>query len=55
MSTGGYTIIMKRTNGELDFYRNWKEYKDGFGTPAKEYWIGNLILLINFKIVCVKL
>ena len=40
MSSGGYTIIMKRINGELDFFRNWEEYKNGFGTPTKEYWIG---------------
>jgi hypothetical protein len=31
---------MKRINGELDFFRNWEEYKNGFGTPTKEYWIG---------------
>lgn len=40
MKTGGYTVIQRRTSGELDFYRNWTEYKLGFGDPSKEYWLG---------------
>ncbi len=40
MRNGGYTLIMKRFNGEVDFFRNWIEYKNGFGEVNKEFWIG---------------
>lgn len=40
MKLGGFTVIMRRTNGEVDFYRNWTEYKTGFGDVAKEHWLG---------------
>ncbi|XP_061176964.1 ficolin-1-like [Saccostrea echinata] len=38
---GGWTIIQKREDGDVDFYRTWKEYKEGFGNASKNYWIGN--------------
>ncbi|XP_062614822.1 ficolin-1-like [Saccostrea cucullata] len=38
---GGWTIIQKRLDGEVDFYRTWIEYKNGFGNASKNYWIGN--------------
>nr|XP_034337528.1 fibrinogen-like protein A isoform X2 [Crassostrea gigas] len=41
---GGWTVIQRRINGSVNFYRNWKEYKNGFGYADHEYWIGNDML-----------
>ncbi len=35
---GGWTIFQRRFNGEVDFYRNWTEYEQGFGDVDGEYW-----------------
>ncbi|XP_061176951.1 ficolin-1-like [Saccostrea echinata] len=34
-------VIQKRQDSDVDFYRTWIEYKDGFGNATKNYWIGN--------------
>lgn len=36
----GWTIIQQRINGGVDFYRNWEEYKNGFG----QFWDGDFFL-----------
>ncbi|CAC5394938.1 ANGPT4 [Mytilus coruscus] len=40
-SDGQWTVIQKRLNGTTDFYRNWQEYKQGFGNVNLEHWLGN--------------
>lgn len=35
-----WTVILNRFNGATNFYRNWSEYKSGFGNIATEFWIG---------------
>lgn len=35
-----WTVILNREDGEINFYRNWMEYKNGFGNVLSEFWIG---------------
>nr|XP_006110892.1 angiopoietin-related protein 5 [Pelodiscus sinensis] len=37
---GGWTVIQKRTDGIIDFQRNWSEYLDGFGDLSGDFWLG---------------
>nr|XP_019937840.1 PREDICTED: tenascin-like isoform X2 [Paralichthys olivaceus] len=37
---GGWTVALRRQNGKLEFYRNWKNYTAGFGNMNDEFWLG---------------
>ncbi|XP_007070838.2 angiopoietin-related protein 5 isoform X1 [Chelonia mydas] len=48
---GGWTVIQKRTDGVIDFQRNWSEYLDGFGDLSGDFWLGlrKVFLILNQK------
>uniref|UniRef100_A0A182LYB1 Fibrinogen C-terminal domain-containing protein n=1 Tax=Anopheles culicifacies TaxID=139723 RepID=A0A182LYB1_9DIPT len=35
-----WIIFQQRYDGTVDFYRNWTEYRDGFGDLGGEFWLG---------------
>ncbi|XP_006127019.1 angiopoietin-related protein 1 [Pelodiscus sinensis] len=49
LDPGGWAVIQKRTDGSVNFFRNWDNYKKGFGNVDGEYWLGleNIYMLTN--------
>ncbi|XP_028458209.1 tenascin isoform X4 [Perca flavescens] len=37
---GGWMVFLRRQNGKLEFFRNWKNYTVGFGNLNDEFWLG---------------
>ena len=53
---GGWTVIQRRGDfgNPSDFFlRNWTEYRNGFGRPDRELWLGleYMFLLTNVETV----
>lgn len=37
---GGWIVIQRRASAEVDFYRDWEDYKFGFGDVYGNFWFG---------------
>jgi hypothetical protein len=37
---GNWILIQSRFNGDVNFFRSWDEYKEGFGSIGREFWMG---------------
>ncbi|RUS91849.1 hypothetical protein EGW08_000420, partial [Elysia chlorotica] len=38
---GGWTVIQRRTKGDVFFNRDWESHKNGFGQVDGDFWLGN--------------
>ncbi|XP_034481349.1 fibrinogen-like protein 1 isoform X2 [Drosophila innubila] len=36
----GWIVIQRRTDGSISFDKNWNAWKDGFGDPNGDFWLG---------------
>jgi len=41
-------VIQRRQDGTANFYRNWLEYKKGFGNVTGEFWLGQSTPAVTF-------
>ncbi|XP_005095222.2 fibrinogen C domain-containing protein 1 [Aplysia californica] len=37
---GGWIVILRRASADVDFFRGWADYKNGFGNLRGNFWFG---------------
>ena len=40
MINGGRIVFQRRVDATVDFYRNWTDYRNGFGNLTGNFWLG---------------
>ena len=47
---GGWTIFQRRTDGSVDFFRDWEHYKQDFSSLQNDHWLENKnIYILTFQ------
>ncbi|XP_071835759.1 uncharacterized protein [Apostichopus japonicus] len=41
LENGGWTVLQRRLRESINFNRTWKDFRNGFGFPRSEVWLGN--------------
>lgn len=39
----GKKLIQRRFDGSENFWRNWTDYENGFGSRESEFWLGKIL------------
>ena len=40
-------VIQRRVDDKMDFNRDWESYKEGFGDPWRNFWLGEYMQFIS--------